>query len=113
MSTNILDLQNRTNIFIRDTTTASISSTDRLVAYSIAVQDILVEFGFDHENVTYNLSFLDTVDSYRLNVDITDVIEPVDLRRAEGKNDELFTRKNARELSQEISGGAEDNAFAI
>ena len=113
MATTISGIISKVDLILRDTSNNSVSAADRLLAISTAVQDIMGEFGFDHMNKTYSLSYLDTVNYYKLDTDITDLIEPIDLRRGEGENVEQFTRKNPRELAIEIANGETENAFGI
>src|SRR3990167_10960474 len=113
MATTVQDLRNISDQYIRDTSTNSVTLNDRLRAYAVSIHGIMNEFGFDHMIVTTPVMFFDTVNYYKMNDDVTDIIEPVDLRREENKNTVNFTRKNPREVSQEIADGFGEPVFAL
>src|SRR3990167_10664967 len=113
MATTLTDVITRIDQIIGDTSTNSISTNDRLVAASIATQDIMSEFGFDHMNVTYVFDYLNTVNYYKLNADITDVIEPIDLRRFEDDQSVIFTRKPVREVAEEIANNFGEPSYSL
>ena len=96
MATTIATTESRTNQIIRDTSTNSISAADRLRAYSIAVQDLMSEWGFGLTQKKYTLPYFDTVNIYNITSAATKFLEPVDIRKEESDNAELFSRKSAR-----------------
>ena len=99
--------------FIRDTSTDSVSATDRLQAISIATQDVMTEMGFDLQNATSVISYLDSVNYYKITSAIPDFTEVIDLRRGEGDNTEMFTFKDSDELAVEVANGIEVPSYAI
>ena len=113
MSTVVNNIQDKVNINIRDTSTNSVTAANRLSAISQATQELMAEFGFDHQNRTYELNFFDTIHYYNITADVPSLFEPVDLRRKEGDHTETFQRKSAREIANEIDLGHTENSFAI
>lgn len=113
MATTVSAIQSKVNqFFYGDTSTNSVSAADRLAAISMAVQDIISEFGFDQNDFTYTLNYLDGVHVYDITSAVPGFLEPVDLRRAEEDQDIPFTRKNPRELMVEVGTSFGEEAFA-
>ena len=110
MATTVNIAQTRTNQFIRDTSINSISAADRLRAISMAVQDLMSEWGFGLTQKKYTLPYFDTVNTYNITSATTKFLEPVDIRKED--QTEPFHRKSAREVNLEIES-PEEPSFAI
>lgn len=112
MSKTVANTITRTDQLIGDTSTNSVSAANRLVAVSMATQELMHDFGLGLSDKTYSLSFLDTVSWYDITTDVPSFSDPVDLRRGEDDHSERFTRKAAREIAVEINS-LEEPSFAI
>mgnify|MGYP001605589066 CR=1 FL=1 len=112
MATTVSVIQTRANQFLRDTSTNSVSAADRLRAISIAVQEIMSDWGFDASNKRFAFDYFDTLNYYDITTDVPRFLEPVDLRKEEEDHIEQFTRKTPREIALEINS-PEEPSFAI
>jgi len=113
MATTISGIETQVKRLIRDTSNNSVTEADRFDAITEAVRQLHTEFGFDYTNKTYNLDYFDTLNYYNIATDISDFLEPVDLRsRDKEDNISTFTRKSPRELNREINS-PEGDSYAI
>jgi hypothetical protein len=113
MATTVATIQSKVNQFIRDTSNNSVSASDRLSAISISVQELMTEFGFDQSNLSYELSFYDTLESYNITTSVPYFLEPVQLRREYGLNDKEFARLDSSDIINHIDNYISDKEFAI
>lgn len=114
MATTVLTVQNKVNQFLHgDTSTNSVSAADRLAAITTSVQELITEFGFDNQNATQSISYLDSVHTYNLTSSNPNFTEPIDLRRDSPYHNDFFTRKNPRDLAVEIDNGTTEPSFGI
>lgn len=110
MAITISDIQDDLNRYIGDSSTDRISAADRLNAISEATVSLQEELGNDHQQVTYTLDFLDTVDYYKVSSLVSDMLIGADLRNLGGSS---ITHKGAREVSDELDGSSRENSWAI
>jgi len=113
MSTTISAVQSKVNQFIRDSTTNSVSAADRLAAISMAVQDLMTEFGFDQTNQSYMLDYLDGITDYKLGAALPDFLETVNVERETGYYDIAWSRKSVPDIRIDINNSSAEPSFAI
>lgn len=113
MSTTVSAIQSLVNQYIRDSSTNSVSSTDRLLAISQGVQDIMTELGLDQMVKTYDIDFLDGINYYNVTSALPDFLNPVELRRSPGNNYPPFDLKDNRRFAVELSDGSEDDIYTV
>lgn len=113
MSVTISQIQDNVNSFIGDTSTDRISAAERLQFITEATVWVMEELGNDHQNATYDLNYLDTVNYYKVTTAVADLLDGADLRR--GKDDHVvsFARKSSREIAEEIGQGDTNSSWAI
>jgi hypothetical protein len=115
MATTVSTIQSKVNLFIRDTSLNSMSADDRLSAITIAVQELINEFGFDQTNLTYTLPFFNGVYEYNITTDVPYFLEPVSIERelGTGLNDKPFSRLARRDIIHHIDNNIGDKEFSI
>lgn len=113
MSVTIAELIINTNTYLGDTSNDRISEAERLQALTEATIWAQETLENDHQNATYELDYLDTINYYKVTTSIADLLEAADLRREKSLQTESFTRKSPRELAEEIGQGFGESSFAI
>ncbi len=114
MATTVAAIQTALNTYIGDTGTNSVSAAERLSAISEATIWLQETLGNDHQNQTYELDYLDTVNYYKITSAVADLLEGADLRfKDQRDNYDPFTKKSPAELSVEIAEGNGENTYAI
>ncbi len=113
MSLTISNIITNLDSFIGDTSTDRISAAERLQYITEATVWVMEELGNDHQNATYDLNYLDTVNYYKVTTAVADLLDGADLRR--GKDDHVvsFARKSSREIAEEIGQGDTNSSWAI
>lgn len=102
------------NTFISDASTDRISAAERLQFINEGVIWLATQLDNDHSIRTYSLSYFDTINSYKLNSDISDVLEGNALRRLVGEtNDVDLTRKDARQIFIDIANNSSESSYAL
>jgi len=115
MATTVSAVQTLVNQFIQDTSTVSVTAADRLAAISMAAAELLTELNLPQSVLSYNFSYYDGINYYKLSSDIPSHIEPGELRRKAGLNTRAvpFSRKDPNEMNYIIDSGSGEDAFAI
>ncbi len=113
MAITVSNIQDNLNTYLGDSSTDRISAAERLQSITEATVWLQEELGNDHQNVTYDLDFLDTIFYYKITTAVPDLMGSVDLRRAIPDHDRSFTYKSARELAEEIGQGETESSFSI
>lgn len=101
------------NTYIGDTSTDRISAAERYQYMTEAVVWLQTQLDNDHSIRTYSVSYFDTLNYYKINAAVTDVLESNALRRATTEDDIDLTRKDSRELANEISQDAMESSYAL
>lgn len=113
MAITVAALKANLDTYFGDATTDRISDAERYQFMTEACVWLQEYLGNDHQNVTYDIDYLDTVHSYKITSSVPDLEGVVDLRRAEGKNVPPFTYKSANELAVEIAEFDSNPSFAV
>lgn len=113
MATTVGAIQTKVNQFFRDSSINSVSAADRLAAISMAVQDMITDFGFDQTNQSYTLSYFDGITDYKLNSAIPDFLETVNVEREVGYYNIPWSRKSVVDIRIDINNGSNEPSFAI
>lgn len=114
MATTVQNVIDKMNIHMGDSGTDSISSVNRIEAINIATEWLINSFGFDMSDLTYDLSFFDTVYYYNITTDVPRFAEPVDLRVKDPlRHVAPFTRKTPRDFALEITEATGEDMFTI
>lgn len=96
-----------------DSSTDRISQAERLQAITQSTAWLLEELGNEHMVNTYNVSYLDTVNNYKVTTTLADLLTGADLRRSGLLQTQSFARKSPRELAEEIGQRSKDPSWAI
>ncbi len=113
MSLTLNDIQTNLNSFIGDTSTDRISAAERLQYLTEATVWVQQELGNDHQSVTYDLNYLDTVNYYKVTTTLGDLLQGGDLRREKDDNSMLFRHTTPRDIAESISLGDINSAWSI
>lgn len=113
MAVTIASLKTNLNTYVGDGSTDRIADSERYQYLTEAATWLQESLGNEHQDVTYDFDYFDTVHYYKVTSVIPDLTEAVDLRREEGHNYTPFTYKSGRELSQEISEKAMEPSYSI
>lgn len=114
MSLTVATIITNFNTYVGDASTDRITAAERLQYVNEAVIWLMEELKNDHQVKTYDLTFIDTVNYYRVTTPLADLLEGSDLRRKVGENINSMTHKSSRELAEDIAQGqAGDDAWAI
>ena len=114
MSLTIATIITNLNTYVGDASTDRISAAERLQYINEAVIWLQEELKNDHQVKTYDLTYIDTINYYRVTTPLADLLEGSDLRRQVGENTNSMTHKSARELAEEIAQAQTgDNSWAI
>lgn len=113
MAVTVASLITNLDTYFGDASNDRISAAERLQFLTEATVWLQEYLGNDHQNVTYDIDYLDTVHYYKVTSSIPDLEGVVDLRAAEGENYPVFTYKSANELASEIAEGDSNPSFAV
>lgn len=113
MAVSIASIKTNLNTYIGDGTTDRVSDAERYQYLTEATVWLQETLGNEHQDVTYEFDYFDTVNYYKVTTVVPDLTEAVDLRREEGRNYQPFTYKSGKELSQEISEKAMEPSYSI
>jgi hypothetical protein len=113
MAITVASLETNFNTYIRDTTTDTISAAERLQYATEATAWLLEETQTEQSDATYTLNYLDTVHEYKVTSSIADLMEGVDLRRAEADQYITWPRLSSNDIRQEIALESSESAYAI
>lgn len=113
MSTTIASIQTQLNSYIADSSTDRVSAAERLQYITEATIWLQAELDNDHSIRTYSVSYFDTINYYKINAAISDVLESNALRRATSEENVDLTRKDARQLAIDISEEQMESAYAL
>lgn len=113
MSVTVANLFTNLNTYFGDNTTDRVSDAERYEAITEATVWLLEELGNDHNIKTYDVSFYDSVNYYKISNSVSDLLESADLRR--GTLDQSITAnpKSARDMAEAIGKGSQEFAWAI
>ncbi len=109
----IADLIINLDTYTGDDSTDRISAAERLQVLTEATVWAQETLENDHQNATYELDYLDTVNYYKVTTAIADLLEAADLRREKELHDISFAFKSPRELAEEIGQGASESSYSI
>lgn len=101
------------NTYIGDASTDRISAAERLQYITEATIWLQTQLDNDHSIRTYSVSYFDTINYYKINSAISDVLESNALRRATSERDVDLTRKDARQIAIDISTYQEESGYAL
>lgn len=113
MAINVGTIQTEFNTIIGDSSTDRITAAERLQFISQAVVWLQLNTVNDHSVKTFEVDYFDTVNYYKLNNSLTDVLEANDLRRKITKNTKAFNRQSSQEVSEDIANQIDDSSFSI
>jgi hypothetical protein len=113
MSITVSDINTELNTIIGDSSTDRITAAERLQFATEAVVWAQINTLNDHQVRTFDLDYFDTVNYYKLNNSLTDVLEANDLRRKVGKNKPAFERQSSQEVSEDIDNQFDNSTYAI
>lgn len=114
MSVSVTNIITNLNTYLGDSTEDRVTNVERYQAITEATVWLLEELGNEHMVNTYELSFLDTVNYYKVTTSLADLLVGGDLRRVKGEHNLSFSRKSPREIAEEIgSGRLDDPSWAI
>jgi hypothetical protein len=104
MSTTVGVIKTQLNTYISDSSTDRISDAQRLQYITEATDWYQLETDNDQSVKTYSISYYDTLNYYKINSAISDVLDSNALRRITGeKRDVDFTKKDARQVAIDIA----------
>ncbi len=112
MAITVATIQTELNTIIGDASTDRISAAERLQFINQAVDWLLTEMDNDHSIRTYSVSYFDTLNYYKLNAAVTDIFEGNALRRFSSETTPDLTKKDARQLLEDISSSAQESSYA-
>ncbi len=113
MAITIASLITLHDTFIRDTSNNSVTAAERLQFATEATAWLIEETQSEQSDATYSLNYLDTIHEYKVTTSIADLMEGVDLRRAEEDQFITWPRKSSNELREEIALESTESAYAI
>lgn len=113
MAITVASIVTNFDTFFGDATTDRVSQAERFQYITEATTWLQESLGNDHQNVSYDIDYLDTVNYYKITATVPDLESVVDLRRAEGLNYPSFTYKSPRELAEEIATENTDPSYTI
>lgn len=113
MATNVGVIQTVLNTIIGDSSTDRITAAERLQFITEAVAWLHLELDNDHSIRTYSINYFDSINYYKINAAISDVLESNALRRATSESNIDLTRKDAREIAIDISENSSEGAYAL
>ena len=114
MAITIANLITNLDSFIGDTSNDRVTAAERLQYLTEGCVWLQTSLDNDHSIRTYSLSYFDTINSYKLNSDITDVLEGNALRRLVGEtNDVDFTRQDARQIFIYLPENSGESPYAL
>ena len=113
MAITIADIIIPYDTFIGDTSNDRVSAAERLQYLTESTMWLSTELDNDHSVKTYSVSYFDTINSYKLNAALTDVLEGNALRRATSENNIDMTRKDSRQVMIDISNSAEESSYSL
>lgn len=113
MSVTISSLVSNLNTYLGDSSTDRISDAERYQYLTEATIWLQESLGNEHQDVTYDFDYYDTVNYYNVTGILPDLTEAVDLRCEAGKNYNPFIYKSGKELSTEIANRAMEASYSI
>lgn len=113
MSVTISSLVSNLNTYLGDSSTDRISDAERYQYLTEATIWLQESLGNEHQDVTYDFDYYDTVHYYNVTGILPDLTEAVDLRCETGKNYNPFIYKSGKELSTEIANYAMESSYSI
>lgn len=113
MSVTVANIVTNVDSYISDTSTDRITSAERLQYITEAVLWLQESLQNDHLNASYDLSYFDTVNRYKITTAVPDVLDVCDLRRGIDDQTISFSRKSTRELYEEIGVNFGESSYAL
>lgn len=113
MATTVNAIQTQMNTYVGDASTDRISAAERLQYITEAVVWLQTELDNDHSVRTYSVSYFDTLNYYKLNSALTDVLEGNALRKISSEYMADFTRKDARQIALDIGSYNDESSYAL
>jgi len=113
MSLTIANIITNLDTNLGDESTDRISQAERFQAITEATVWLQEETQNDHTVDSYDLSYFDTINEYKVTSTIADLLDGADLRREPDLQDQSFSRKSSRELAEEIGQAFGESSFAI
>lgn len=113
MSITVASIQTPYNTYIGDSSTDRVSAAERLQYITEATIWLQTQLDNDHSIRTYSVSYYDTINYYKINSAISDVLESNALRRATTELDNDLTRKDARQIAIDIATDSPESSYAL
>lgn len=113
MAITVASIQTPFNTFIGDASTDRVSAAERLQYFTEATIWLQTQLDNDHSVRTYSVSYFDTLNSYKINAAISDVLESNALRKISGELVPDLTRKDARQVAYDISSHNFESSYAM
>lgn len=113
MSITLNNIQTQLNSYIADTSTDRVSAAERYQYITEATTWLQTELDNDHSVKTYAIQYFDSLNYYKLNAALSDVLESNALRRATTESNVDLTRKDARAITIDISQHQMESAYAL
>lgn len=113
MSITLASIITNLDTYTGESSTTVITTAQRVQAINEATVWLQEELMNDLQNVTSTIDFYDTVHYYKVTSTLADLLEGADLRRAVGKQTQVFAHKSAQNIAEDIGRGYSDPAWAI
>ena len=113
MSVTLSNLITNVNTYFGDSTTDRVSDPERYQAITEATVWLLEELGNDHNVKTYDVSYFDTINYYKISSGVSDLLASADLRRASDIHSITANHKSSKEMAEAIGKGSNEFAWAI
>lgn len=113
MAITVANIQTQMNSYIGDASTDRIAAIERFQYITEAVAWLQTELDNDHSIRTYSVYYFDTLNYYKLNTAISDVLEGNALRKISGEYNPDLTRKDARAIAIDIGAHAQESSYAF
>ncbi len=113
MSITIASIITPYNSYIGDDSNDRVTAAERLQYITEATIWLQTQLDNDHSIRTYSVSYLDTINYYKINSAISDVLESNALRRATTESDIDLTRKDSRQIAIDISTNSPESSYSL
>ena len=99
MSLTIAETIVNLNTYLGDTSNDRVTEAERFQALTEATIWAQETLENDHQNATYELDYLDSVNYYKVTTSIADLLSAADLRRDKDDQDKTFSFKSPKDLA--------------
>ena len=114
MSITVAHIITDSDTYIADSSTNTVTAAQRLAAITEGTAELAQRLNNEHQIVTYDFDFLDSVNYYKITTGVPDLTVPYDLTvRDKEFQDEPITRKSPMELRIEIGEGSTEESYAL